>query len=322
VPAARAPTLNQPMSAHTISSPMDGREAPCLRCATAPKRGQLRLLDADLAVDTSVGARADSGVTPNLDASGWPAVETSYSGRIGFWRERSPTIFGCRGGVGPLIVGLDTAILISLRQEMETVTEGAGLVYGPLWSDLSRPGDALRDLVQLWWWRDVRFWVCEIHLADARKPLSADRRIAREAAVRELERDFLERGGFETIVPDHIEVVDQPCALHSVPQPLGAESTTNGHGERRLPKGLRDRQLAQSALEAGCHVFLTTDAGILRCQDALMREGMAVLSPAHLLAELDRSGELDDSPSADTERFPDIAAISRLYAGFADPEHD
>lgn len=321
MPAARAPTLNQPMSAHAISPPMDGREVPCLRCAKTPRRGQLRLLDADLAVDTSVGARTDSGVTPNLDASGWPAVETSYSGRIGFWRERSPTIFGCRGGVGPLIVGLDTAILISLRQELETVTEGAGLVYGPLWSDLSRPEDALRDLVQLWWWRDVRFWVCEIHLADARKPLSANRRIAREAAVRELERDFLERGGFETIVPDHIEVVDQPCALHSVPQPLGAEGTANGHGERRLPKGLRDRQLAQSALEAGCHVFLTTDAGILRCHDALMREGMAVLSPAHLLAELDRSGELDDSPSADTAPFPDIAAISRLYAGFADPEH-
>lgn len=300
---------------------MDEREAPCLRCATAPKRGQLRMLDADFGLETAVGARADSGVMPNLDASGWPAVETSFAGRIGFWRERTPTIFGCRGGVGPLIVGLDTAILISLRQELETVAEGAGLVCGPLWSDLSRPEDALRDLVQLWWWRDVRFWVCDIHLADARKPLSTDRRIAREAAVRELEQDFLERGGFETIVPDHIEVVDQPCALHAVAQPLDAESTTNGLGERRLPKGLRDRQLAQSALEAGCHVFLTTDGGILRCHNALMREGMGIFSPAQLLAELDRSGELDDSPSADTAPFPDISAISRLYAGFGDPEH-
>lgn len=308
------------MSAHAISPLMDEREAPCLRCATAPKRGQLRLLDADFGLETSVGARADSGVTPNLDASSWPAVETSSAGRIGFWRERTPTVFGCRGGVGPLIVGLDTAILISLRQELETVAEAAGLVCGPLWGDLSRPEDALRDLVQLWWWRDVRFWVCEIHLADARKPLSADRRVAREAAVRELEQDFFERGRFETIVPEHIEVVDQPCALHSVPRPLGAEKT-NGHGEMRLPKGLRDRQLVQSALENGCHIFLTTDNGILRCHDALMQEGMGVLSPTQLLAELDRSGELDDSPSADTAPFPDIAAISRLYAGFGDPGH-
>lgn len=307
------------MQAHAISPLLNEREAPCLRCATAPKRGQLRMFDADFGLETAVGARADSGLMPNLDASGWPAVETSFAGRIGFWRERTPTVFGCRGGVGPLIVGLDTAILISLRQELETVVEGAGLVYGPLWSDVSQPEDALRDLVQLWWWRDVRFWVCEVHLADARKPLNAGRRIAREAAVRELERDFFERGGFETIVPDHIEVVDQPCALHSVPQPLDAKRTANGHGERRLPKGLRDRQLVQTALEVGCHTFLTTDNGILRCHDALMREGMGVLSPAKLLLELDRSGELDDSPNADTAPFPDIAAISRLYAGFGDP---
>jgi hypothetical protein len=211
---------------------------------------------------------------------------------------------------------LDTAILILLRDELEVVEGGAGLVCGPLWSELAGPIDALRDLIQLWWWRDTRFWVCDLHLADARKPLNLERRLAREAAVRELEQDFLERGGFETILQDEVDALDHPCAIHAMPQRLrgaGTETVPN----KRLPRGLRDRQLVRAAHDAGCHVFVTTDKGILRCSEALAALGLAILSPVQLISALDASGELDDCPDPMTAPAPDLAAISRLYAGFA-----
>jgi hypothetical protein len=252
----------------------------------------------------------------SLDSPGWPSIETSCSGRTGFWRERTPTVFGYRRGVGPLIVALDTAILISLRDELEAVEEGAGLVCGPLWSDLGSPTDALRDLIQLWWWRDVRFWVCDLHLADARKPLSPERRLARAAAVRELEQDFFERGGFETILRDDTGVIDRPCPAHAVPRRLRSDKATTS-ADKRLPRGLRDRQLVCAAHDAGCHAFVTTDKGILRCSETLAALGLAILSPTQLLSAFDESGELDDSPNPMTAPAPDLAAISRLYAGFA-----
>ena len=76
----------------------------------------------------------------------WPRVETSTCGRPGFWRLRTPAIFGARSGVGPLLAFPDTTILISLHQEFEGV--GAFTLHA-LWSDRHDLVGALRDLVQL-----------------------------------------------------------------------------------------------------------------------------------------------------------------------------
>jgi hypothetical protein len=172
-------------------------------------------------------------------------------------------------------------------------------------------------LIQLWWWRDVRFWVCPVHLRDARKPLSEDRRAAREAAMHELERDFLERGGFDSFVEEGVRVEDQPCSIHAIPTSLLGRSSIRIDSQR-WPRGLRDRDLVRGASEAGCHVFLTTDKGILRCRDSLSKHGLPILSPAQLIEALDESGELNDCSGPWTAPAPDISALSRLYAGFGD----
>jgi hypothetical protein len=218
-------------------------------------------------------------------------------------------------------VAPDTNILISLRQELSEVEGGAGLVIGPLWSDRDRPVDALRDLVQLWWWRDVRFCVSDLYLGDARKkkPLSPERLRARRAAVRELEQDFAERGGYETFVREGVPVEDRPCALHSIPS-CRLPGRRGSAGERRWPREELDRRLLSEAFDGGCHVFVTADKGILRCHDSFIGDGLAILSPAALLDELDDSGELDDCDSAFTSPSPDITALGRLYGGFAADE--
>jgi hypothetical protein len=74
--------------------------------------------------------------------------------------------------------------------------------------------------------------------------------------------------------------------------------------------------LVLEALDAGCHVFLTTDKKILRCHSSFIDKGPAILSPAQLLEQLDDSGELDDCDSPFTFVAPDLSALSRLYGGF------
>jgi hypothetical protein len=183
-----------PMLPSPASASFEADIVGCRRCLAAPPRGQQRLFEASGDPDQAPeGTIYDGAVVLSEEVPGWPPIETSACGRPGFWRERTPAVFGHRAGIGPLIVAPDTNILISLRQEIDEVEGGAGLIIGPQWSDRGRPVDSLRDLLQLWWWRDVRFWVCPLHLRDARKPLSEERRAAREAAVRELERDFFER---------------------------------------------------------------------------------------------------------------------------------
>jgi hypothetical protein len=285
----------------------------CRRCASAPSRDQLKLFDAD----GVAGPRHRSVVraTGASEADGhWPFVETSYSGRIGFWRERTPGIFGNRSGVGPLIILPDTNILISLREQLDEVDFSAAIVLGPRWSDLARPVDGLRDLVQLWLWRDVRFWVSDLHLADAPGPLGPERRLAREAAVGELQQDFFERGGFEPVVSDQIDG-DEPCAIHAIPfpRPTGASAISS---ERRWPRGQRDRNLLEAAFEAPCDVFLTNDKEVLRFHDSFIAEGLAILTPRLLLEALGVARELDDTADPSNALFPDLSVLTRLYSGF------
>ena len=243
---------------------------------------------------------------------GWPRVETSACGRPGFWRPRTPAIFGARSGVGPLLAFPDTTILISLHQELEEV--GAFTLHA-LWSDRHDPVDALRDLVQLWWYRDVRFWVSPTHLIDAQNPMTLDREAARRAAVRELEHDFRERGGYELYLRD-VSVEDQPCVLHSVPVRIATDRPTPS-ANPPLPERGQDKNLILEALDEGCHVFVTTDKKILRCRRYFMPLGLAILSPAQLLEELDASGELDDCDAPLNSPVPDLSALARFYGAFA-----
>lgn len=291
-----------------ISEPTD--ELRCRRCALAPRAGQLRFFEQG----NEGGTVYDGAAILDDDEICWPEIETSSCARVGFWRERTPRVFGGRTGVGPLVVVPDTNILIEIRKQLSEL-EGA-LIIHPHWNAHDDPVGALREVVQLWWFRDLRFAVSPQHLADSRrKPLTGDRKRAREDAVRELEIDFLERGGLEAVISEELSVEDQLCALHAVPSPhvrMGSPAT-RAWG---WPKDDLDRRLVEAAYSGGCHVFLTADKGILRCHPSLFPRGLAVMSPSQLLDALDDSGELDGTRGGHF-LLPDLSTLTRIYAGFS-----
>ncbi len=287
----------------------------CARCAAAPPPDQLALFEPDSGASDHVGETIDgSSAFADRGTQLWPRVETSACGRPGFWRPRTPSIFGPRAGVGPLLAFPDSNILISLHQQLE---ETEAFTLRAAWSDRRRPVDALHDLVQLWWWRDVRFRVSSEHLSDAKKPMTAERRAARRAAVSELRRDYEDRGGCEPVIADlKIVMEDQPCALHSIPFP---EPTVKAirTAAKLLPQQGKDKVLVLKALEDGCHVFVTCDKKVLHSNEAFSPLGLTILSPAQLLERLDASGELDECENPWTAPAPDLSALTRFYGAFA-----
>lgn len=288
-------------------------EPGCIRCFLGPPSDQLALFDLTSAISVRVGEVLDgSSVIVTRGHPHWPRIETSLCGRPGFWRPRTPAIFGVRSGVGPLLVFPDTTILVSLHQELE---QTGAFTLRALWSDRQDLVDVLRDLVQLWWFRDVRFRVSRTHLVDAQKPMTPHRKLARQAAVRELEQDCRDRGGREPHLRD-VLVEDRPCPLHSVPVRAAADPPRSS-ADPPLPRRGQDKRLVLEALEDGCHVFVTTDKKILRCHRYFMNLGLAILSPAQLLEELDASGELGDCDTPINSPAPDISALARFYGAFA-----
>lgn len=242
----------------------------------------------------------------------WPLVETSYCGRFGFWSRRTPQVFGQGRRVGPLVVCPDTNILISLYENLDAAEQGIGLLAGPtVASEWPTTVDALRDLISLWWWRDVRFWVDPVlHLGDARTGIRPDRLRAREIAVDALSQDFFERGSSESHLHDDVLAADPICVLH--PDASADPSPALRPSPRWPPESL-DRALVEGALDAGCHVFLTEDRGILRSHATLAAHGMAILRPAELLSALELTGELEPVGSA-YGPVPDLSALSRFYS--------
>ncbi|MDQ4144701.1 MAG: hypothetical protein M3198_13350 [Actinomycetota bacterium] len=239
----------------------------------------------------------------------WPAVDTG-GGRPGFWYRRTPAVFGHRRNVGPLIACPDTNVLIWLYENLSAAEASLAFLIGPVAaSSWPTPVDALRDLIQLWFWRDIRFWVDDdLHMRDGRKPLPYEARRAREVAVHELARDFSERGCHGVLLPEGVMPLDPVCRMHPEVEPAPAPKPDPA----RWPKGTFDRALAQAALNAGCHVLLTEDKDMLRSHPSLLGNGMGVMRPRQLLEALDASGELE--PVDTGAVWPDLSALGRLYS--------
>lgn len=292
------------------------RSSLCPLCRDAPAPEQCELFDAERFRDSRALTHRELHQGPVLarQTESLPPIATSTCGREGFWRECTPAVFGQREGVGPLLIMPDTNFLIRLREEIDEVQGGAGLTLHAHWSSRSTPCQALVDVVQLWWWRDVRFRVGDEHLKDdRRKRMSAARQRAREAAVHELDQDFADRGGFQPIVDPDEPVCDALCAIHVAGHAEQRRQPSAGH---RWPRDALDRALVREAYETGCHVFLTEDKGILRSHGSLGCDGLAILTPAQLIDALDESGELPHGNMLD-HPAPDISAIARIYAGFS-----
>jgi len=81
----------------------------------------------------------------------------------------TPSVFFGRTGWGPLIVCLDTNLLIHLAQNHDEIGGSFGFdgqgFCPELWDD---PVRALHDLFLLWFWRDVRFFLPPEQMKDGR----------------------------------------------------------------------------------------------------------------------------------------------------------
>ncbi|MFI4991367.1 MAG: hypothetical protein ACHQHO_10710 [Solirubrobacterales bacterium] len=113
-----------------------------------------------------------------------------------FFYPATPSVFFGRTGWGPLIVSLDTDLLIHLAQNLEEVGGSFGFdghgFMPEVWDD---PVRALHDIFLLWCWRDVRLFVPPEQMDDGE--LTADRERSRQSILDAFSEDFWQRGGFE-----------------------------------------------------------------------------------------------------------------------------
>lgn len=184
---------------------------------------------------------------------------------MGFCHEALPTLLPA-GHHGPLVVALDSNILVDLQQH------GAALMNDePLPEGVADDGDysgqlyALADLVNLWMMRDIRFIVTPRSKTDAKKVTPEF--LARRLPAIDALADSLafQLGDWVSLAPS------ERTAVHAVGEETG------------LPDGA-DRDLVLEAQAIGAHVFLTRDRRVLE-RTALTGRPMALLSPRTLAGE-------------------------------------
>jgi hypothetical protein len=229
-----------------------------------------------------------------------------------FYYDDTPSIFFGRTGWGPLVICLDTNLLIHLAQNHDEIGGSFGFDgqgYCPdLWED---PVRALHDLFLLWFWRDVRFFLPPEQMEDGR--LTADRARSRASILDAFTQDFWERGGFSR--SSHVSGETVETGLDLIVPDVWPPSFNDA-----LPGGM-DGVLVRAAATAGAHVFLTTDGrDILRRARDMARFSLAVMRPDQLLNALDSSGAL--SLSSDEGLLPDLQSLAHFYAVFPQAETD
>jgi hypothetical protein len=234
-----------------------------------------------------------------------------------FEYRRSRSVFGSRGGWGPLLITPDTNILIDLVDAFDSVESHFGLAGPVPPGDREDPVDALRELFALWFCRDVRWVISDLYLVDSRKPLSTTRQADRERVLDALRLDLYDRGGLERAGVDR-DLAEENCErlrdwIAEDAQAREAAKPLAVRAEHMLPGC--DGRLVADALRLGSHVFLTEDCGILAHARSLFGWGLSILRPSELLRSLEDTGELDDAFSgAGMDLVPDLLPLSRFYA--------
>ena len=187
--------------------------------------------------------------------------EVTADGGVGFCHEAVPALLP-PGYHGPLVVALDSNVLIDLQQH------GAELLNA---EDLGVPEDyeeellALGSIVDIWMLRDIRFIVTPRSRTDAKR-LSERFLATRGPAVDALARSLaFQYGDWSVLAPSETS----PPALGSV---------------TGIPDGA-DRDLLLEAQAVGAHVFLTRDEQLLTAASV---EGpvLRILRPTDLADEL------------------------------------
>jgi hypothetical protein len=124
-----------------------------------------------------------------------------------------------------------------------------------------------------WLNRDLRIHVFDRQIDDAKKELPEERKRYRVHQITQI-ASALHCLGHQTVDPT---LPGEPPSLR--PLDWMPEST--------------DRELVEAAIEAGCHVFLTTDQDdVLKHSARILEYGVVALSPTELLDRLAAANEL------------------------------
>lgn len=192
--------------------------------------------------------------------------EVTYGGGMGFCHAALPGLLP--GGYhGPLVVALDSNVLIDIQQHGGVLINGTvpdvDDAYG---ADLA----GLADLLNLWLLRDIRFVLTPRSLTDAKKVTDSflGRRLP---SVDAIAASLAFQLGDWTV---------SPPSAGDAPVPIGAETG--------LPHGA-DRDLVLEAQAVGAHTFLTRDRLVLE-RVRLTRPTMSVIPPRRLADELVGAG--------------------------------
>ncbi|MBL8776008.1 MAG: hypothetical protein JNK12_08760 [Acidimicrobiales bacterium] len=188
----------------------------------------------------------------------------------------APDLFVGRVGVGPLLVALDTNILIYLAKYGEDIFEGvepAGLE-----PQLSEQLAALGAILNIWMMSDIRLYVSP-HAVEAGEP-ERDREL--EAQVDNLAEALWH-------IETWIEQAPSPAPVARSDQRRMQEPRSLGDvvPERKRGRPNPDYLLVADAIDRGCHVFLTNDVrDLVRRSPALAHWGILAMQPTQLLDEL------------------------------------
>jgi hypothetical protein len=192
--------------------------------------------------------------------------EVTVDGGLGFCHPSLPGLLP-QGYHGPLVVALDTSVLIDFQLHGEMLLDDKlPAVDGVYTADLA----GLTDLLNLWLLRDIRFVVTPRCKTDAKRVSQRflDRRHpAIDAIADSLAFQF---GDWNALAPSHADPGE----------PVG--------GETGLPHG-PDRDLVLQAQAVGAHVFLTRDRFVLK-HVVLSGPAMAVIPPRALADTLLEAG--------------------------------
>lgn len=180
-----------------------------------------------------------------------------------------PEVFLGRTGEGPLRVAWDTNVLIDYATIGPHVWED-DRADQPQDDQLAPDQAALVSLMEIWMVRDIRIHVFERQLDDCKRNLTDSRRDLRVRQIEQIRSALWCLGHAADVEPD--------AARSRVERAL-----------QRTPAGF-DTELLALAVNAGCHVFLTCDKGILRARDEVRRFGMIVATPSELLGAFGSDG--------------------------------
>ena len=241
--------------------------------STSPEARVAAFLLADTFGGT-IGSRLATAVSGRLRDEFMPSPETPIFEGPQFVYAENRRLFLGRVGRGPLRIAWDTNMLIDYFQHGRALWEGASLpelIPGTHGEEL----EGLQIVTAISVLRDIRFYVLQGTLGDAKRALDARRLGERLQALREF------AGALNAVDPN------DECE----PLPLILPDSELQRALTSVPAGT-DRALVAESARRRMHVFLTRDKGVLRAAAALRPFGLYIGTPLDVLEELTACGAL------------------------------